>query len=622
MCVTYFVNIQKNNEVCENCAGKNEDYAIQHNLLPIWYDNNKQPHYEVPDELSDLYDAEKMLIQRMSPFIPLHHIKNGTFGLKGHVCTFVQDISTICNKLPRKPDSIEIIKVIHHYQNEIKGDMCRKVFKVRRSKVLQALKWLKEHHVGYKDINIEPKNMDWIPEEKDEGNLEPSEIHDVFHPHGTADMEDMGPAPNQTEKPKNNNMEDMQGEYGLLSEDQSSYASKRDKVTSKMLEEAALKGNAVDTMSWPSILTDPVSEYRQHSNIFSLAFPWLFPGGIGDFYDDHGEMKISANQWARNMLLYFDGRFAIDKMFCFFALDFMNRRRNQSNGRFFVKKFCGDCPTSIEEMKERIAQGDIDFIKKLQYFSNTIQGSSSYWREKKDEVHSWIRHHVEAGHGPPTFFITLSCAEYYWPDIFRLLQDRLKYTDQKYMTSEQIQKSVVQLVNQYSIVIQEYFQKRVQVFLETVGEKILKIEHYWVRFEFAPSRGQIHAHLLAISPKTMMQQQYFENKKDTKKQANDLANWAKKMFGLTAYLQKEVTTFQVQPCSVKYTDIQDCEDDINNLLNAVQKHKCNSYCISDMTKKPIKTKQQQSNEQNQDDNKKEKEKKNEKENAGWDMVRR
>ncbi len=91
-----------------------------------------------------------------------------------------------------------------------------------------------------------------------------------------------------------------------------------------MLEKAALKGNAVDTMSWPSISTDPFSEYRQYSNIFSLAFPWLFLGGIGEFYDDHGEMKISANQWARNMLLYFDGRFAIDKMFCFFGLDFMN----------------------------------------------------------------------------------------------------------------------------------------------------------------------------------------------------------------------------------------------------------------------------------------------------------
>ena len=135
---------------------------------------------------------------------------------------------------------------------------------------------------------------------------------------------------------------------------------------------------------------------------------------------------------------------------------------------------------------------------------------------KKDEVHSWIRHHVEAGHGPPTFFITLSCAEYYWPDIFRLLQDRLQYTSEKDMSEEDIKKNLVQLVNQYAIVVQEYFERKVQVFLETVGKKILKIEHYWVRFEFAPSRGQIHAHLLAISPKSMMQQQYFNNKKSPK----------------------------------------------------------------------------------------------------------
>ncbi len=123
-------------------------------------------------------------------------------------------------------------------------------------------------------------------------------------------------------------------------------------------------------------------------------------------------------------------------------------------------------------MKERINQGDIGFIKKLQYFSNTIQGSSSYWREKRDEVHSWIRHHVEEGHGPPTYFITLSCAEYYWPDILRLLQYRLQYTSQKTLSEEQLMKQIVPLVNQYAIVIQEYFEKRVQVFLHTVGKNI------------------------------------------------------------------------------------------------------------------------------------------------------
>ncbi len=84
------------------------------------------------------------------------------------------------------------------------------------------------------------------------------------------------------------------------------------------------------------------------------------------------------------------------------------------------------------------------------------------------------------------------------------------------MSEEDIKKNLVQLVNQYAIVVQEYFERKVQVFLETVGKKILKIEHYWVHFEFAPSRGQIHAHLLAISPKSMMQQQYFNNKKSPK----------------------------------------------------------------------------------------------------------
>ena len=87
-----------------------------------------------------------------------------------------------------------------------------------------------------------------------------------------------------------------------------------------------------------------------------------------------------------------------------------------------------------------------------------------------------------------------------------------------------------------------------------------------------------------------------------------MANWAKKMFGLTAYLQKEITDCQVQPCSVRYTDNQDSDNDIDNLLNAVQKHICNSYCISDMTKKPNTTNQQQSNQEKQDDNKSKKNK--------------
>ncbi len=75
---------------------------------------------------------------------------------------------------------------------------------------------------------------------------------------------------------------------------------------------------------------------------------------------------------------------------------------------------------------------------------------------------------------------------------------------------------MVQLVNQYTIVVQEYFERRVRVFLETVRKKILKIEYYWVCFKFVSSQGQIHAHLFAILTKSMIQQTYFNNKNNPK----------------------------------------------------------------------------------------------------------
>jgi hypothetical protein len=38
------------------------------------------------------------------------------------------------------------------------------------------------------------------------------------------------------------------------------------------------------------------------------AFPWLFPGGMADIYDeDRGKEDI--RDWARHLLKFFDGRF-------------------------------------------------------------------------------------------------------------------------------------------------------------------------------------------------------------------------------------------------------------------------------------------------------------------------
>jgi hypothetical protein len=154
------------------------------------------------------------------------------------------------------------------------------------------------------------------------------------------------------------------------------------------------------------------------------AFPWLFPGGIGD-YSAYRERKITPDEWAERMLMLDDGRFAKDKMWCFFALNFATRRRNQGQGRYFATGFYKDAPKTLEELKENIKEGDTTFVDKITYYARRVKGSSAYWRAKKAELYSWINHHVAQGNGLPTFFITLSCAEYFWPDVIRLLNERL-----------------------------------------------------------------------------------------------------------------------------------------------------------------------------------------------------
>ena len=163
-------------------------------------------------------------------------------------------------------------------------------------------------------------------------------------------------------------------------------------------------------MQLPYASPDPINEYDD-SSLFTRAFPWLFPGGYGDF-GQHRNKTLNVSDWARNMLFYKDGRFAKDRIWCFFALDFATRKKNQMSGGFFVDGFFKEGPKTLDRLKEEIANRNTGWIDRLCYYSSHVAGSPGYWRARKSEVYTWINHHIEAKHGPPNFFITLSCAEY------------------------------------------------------------------------------------------------------------------------------------------------------------------------------------------------------------------
>jgi hypothetical protein len=130
---------------------------------------------------------------------------------------------------------------------------------------------------------------------------------------------------------------------------------------------------------------------------------------------------------------------------------------------------------------------------------------------------------VEAGNGATHFFITLSCAEYMWKDVRRLIIDRFEAAG---LPVSDLEKSWVKIVNDCTLIVQEYFQERVKVWLKTVGKRIFKIKHYWLRFAFAPSRGQIHAHFIAITDFNEVFYRYSQLGPHTEAQAEFLKLWS------------------------------------------------------------------------------------------------
>ena len=555
-------------------------------LLPIWYSDNNTPQYHVPKELSVLREAEKLLISLVSVYVPVQHLSMGQLGCKGHVCCFEKDLCDLCNVLPRLPSNIAVVRVIRKFQNDDK-EITTKAFSVRKQQVLDALRWLCHYNPLYKNVIIEPHNLDWIGDDLEKelpGNVTVEEHSCQLH-----SSKDLGPSPKQTteETEKEEYFEECSGSIQQFMTDKN--MSKKNKLVSLEINNAiqsnSKKMKKTAVMNWPYCDTEAMSEFGDNINLFCKAFPWLFPGGIGDFSQIPNKSE-SPEKWSQRMLWYEDGRFAKDKIWCFYTLNVSNRKRNQSAGGFFVNSWYKEGQASQETIKNDLLNGNMKWLDKITYYCKSVKGSTAYWRQKRDEVYSWINYHVSVGNGPPNFFITLSCAEYHWPDIKRLITERFFLAG---LPLPNLEKSYIQLVNDYTLIVQEYFQKKVKLWLDTVGKHIFKITHYWLRYEFAASRGQIHAHMLAISDhKKAFQVGNTYAGMNRNKQAEFLAEWTSKTLGFTSSLpvnKDSIDSTQVNnPAKKRYGDVRDLTQDLAECMLFFAQHGCSDYCMRKRTR--------------------------------------
>ncbi len=130
-------------------------------------------------------------------------------------------------------------------------------------------------------------------------------------------------------------------------------------------------------------------------------------------------------------------------------------------------------PPTVQELQRQLELKNTRYIDMLRYFARNIKGSDNHWRARTDDLEQWINHHVGKGHGPLTFFITLSCAENWWPDLRRLLY-QLELIDGNHIKAQAIRRcrrAMSNAARKFPLYVNEFFYEACQFVHEDSNEK-------------------------------------------------------------------------------------------------------------------------------------------------------
>ena len=102
----------------------------------------------------------------------------------------------------------------------------------------------------------------------------------------------------------------------------------------------------------------------------------------------------------------------------------------------------------------------------------------------------------------------------------------------------------------------------------------------------------MYSFILAISKDKAFIEGVHKHRHDPEKRAQFASEYASKKWGMTASLKvkavdgagvvdQEVKSFERadHPAGKRYSEVQDKDQDANDMLHAVQMHKCNGYCM-------------------------------------------
>ena len=131
-------------------------YTEKNNALPTWRGADGQKSYDAPVALADLTLAEKLPIARLSVTVTIRRLSHGGVASAGRVSTFSKPVDPMAAVPPKLPADVTIIRAWRGAAASSAKNQNR-LYAVRRKKVMDAIRWLKERNPYYADVVLDPR---------------------------------------------------------------------------------------------------------------------------------------------------------------------------------------------------------------------------------------------------------------------------------------------------------------------------------------------------------------------------------------------------------------------------------------------------------------------------------
>ena len=312
---------------------------------------NKLYRGRLPEEFQDLTWIEEWMCAKYSITAVVTRLYQSLDPSQpavfhGNTCAHEMNVSSTATVLPRAPSDVNgLLTMIFIGPSKFKPEYLGNMYKIRKSKVWNFLKWLKMHNRLYKDILLDECMMELYPIDDYLPGVEQIVIHDERF-----DVEDMFKeetsgmsehpaelfhvAPLETVDLERESAHTMIEKTGVTDLE-------CDQIPGQLFTSAVLKNLASDGSEMPDLVlhrgSAAVPEYN-NPDLIPGMYPTLFPVGIGGFDIPDRVCSISFAKQADYYLDLADRSFRYHHSFMFVVLNIIQHHTAHLQTHFTVRR--------------------------------------------------------------------------------------------------------------------------------------------------------------------------------------------------------------------------------------------------------------------------------------------